>query len=189
MSASGTLSLQTSVFLTETRIFRACQEIRNLLAHGRRRESSASGPTKTFSATVAGAWPSTITLAAGSPTDRTQIHFSNAGQPCPPRRAVRKPQTHAKPRQTQQRTPAIREIVVAAAHAEGKTAVIMITTPNAAATKAGIPKVADLKDANPMVASQAEADAMAANPAARTPESPSAARCPLPSSSAGGRSC
>lgn len=178
MSASGTLSLQTSVFLTETRIFRACQEIRNLLAHGRRRESPASGPTKTLSATVAGAWPSTRTLAAGSPTDRTQIRFCNAGQPCPPRRAVRKPQTHAKTCQTQHRTPAIREIAVAAAHAEGKTA-ITTTTPNAAATK----------DASPMAANPAEADAMEANPAARTPESPSAARCPLPSSSAGGRNC
>ena len=177
MSASGTLSLQTSVFLTETRIFRACQEIRNLLAHGRRRESPASGPTKTLSATVAGAWPSTRTLAAGSPTDRTQIRFCNAGQPCPPRRAVRKPQTHAKTCQTQHRTPAIREIAVAAAHAEGKTAIT--TTPNAAATK----------DASPMAANPAVADAMEANPAARTPESPSAARCPLPSSSAGGRSC
>lgn len=182
MSASGTLSLQTSVFLTETRIFRASQEIRNLLAHGRRRESPASGPTKTFSAAVAGAWPSTRTLAVGSPTDRTQIHFSNAGQPCPPRRAVRNPQTHAKPCQTQQRTPAIREIAVAAAHAEGKTAVRMITTPNATATMAGTPKAADL-----MVASQVEADAMVANPVAKTPESPSAARCPLPSISTGGR--
>lgn len=183
MSASGTLSLQTFVFLTEMRIFRACQEIRNLLAHGRRRESPASGPTKTFSATVAGAWPSTRTLAAGSPTDRTQIHFRTAGQSCPPRRAVRKPQTHAKTCQTQHRTPAIREIAVAAAHAEGKTA-ITTTTPNAAATKAATPK-----DASPMAANPAEADAMEANPAARTPESPSAARCPLPSSSAGGRNC
>ncbi len=191
MSASGTLSLQTFVFLTETRIFRACQEIRNLLAHGRRRESPASGPTKTFSATVAGAWPSTRTLAAGSPTDRTRIHFRTAGLPYPPRRAVRKPQTHAKPCQTQQRTPAIREIAVAAAHAEGKTAVIIITTPNAAATKAGTPKVADPKDASPMVASPVEANAKAppAPAVARTPESPSAARCPLPSSSTGGRSC
>ena len=184
MSASGTLSLQTSVFFTETRIFRASQEIRNLLAHGRRRESPASGPTKTFSVTVAGAWPSNRTLAVGSPTDRTQIHFSNAGQPCPPRRAVRKPQTHAKPCQTQQRTPAIREINVAAAHAEGKTAVTTKTTPNATATKAGTPKAADL-----MVASRVEADAMVANPAAKTPESRSAARCPLPSGSAGGRGC
>ena len=186
MSASGTLSLQTFVFLTETRIFRACQEIRNLLAHGRRRESSASGPTKTFSATVAGAWPSTRTLAAGSPTDRTRIHFRTAGLPYPPRRAVRKPQTHAKPCQTQQRTPAIREIAVAAAHAEGKTAVTTITTPNAAATKAGTPK-----DVSPMAANPVEANAKAppAPAAARTPESRSAARCPLPSSSAGGRSC
>lgn len=189
MYASGTLSLQISVFFTEMRIFRASQEIRNLLAHGRRRESPASGPTKTFSATVAGAWPSTRTLAAGSPIDRTQIHFSNAGQPCPPRRAVRKPQTHAKPCQTQQRTPAIREIAVAAAHAEGKTAVTTITTPNATATKAGTPKAADLKDASPMVASPVEADAMEANPAARTPESLNADRCQLPPSSVGGRSC
>ena len=178
MSASGTLSLQTFVFLTETRIFRACQEIRNLLAHGRRRESSASGPTKTFSATVAGAWPSNRTLAAGSPTDRTQIRFSTAGQPCPTRRAVRKPQTHAKPCQTQHRTPAIREIAVAAAHAEGKTAVTTKTTPSIATPKA----------ASQMAANPVEADAMVATPVARTPGSPSAARCPLPSSSAGGKS-
>jgi hypothetical protein len=179
MSASGTLSLQTFVFLTETRIFRACQEIRNLLAHGRRRESSASGPTKTFSATVAEAWPSTRTLAAGRPTDRTRILFRTAGQPCPPRRAVRKPQTHAKPCQTQHRTPAIREIAVAAAHAEGKTAATTITTPNAATPKA----------ASQMAANPVEPGAKVAAPASKAPESPSAARCPLPSSSAGGRNC
>lgn len=186
MSASGTLSLQTFVFLTESRIFRASQEIRNLLAHGRRRESSASGPTKTFSATVAGAWPSTRTLAAGGPTDRTQIRFSTAGQPCPTRRAVRKPQTHAKPCQTQHRTPAIREIAVAAAHAEGKTAVITITTPNIGTPNTGTPSIATPKAASQMAANPVVADAMVANPVARTPGSPSAARCPLPSSSAGG---
>lgn len=186
MSASGTLSLQTFVFLTETRIFRACQEIRNLLAHGRRRESPASGPTKTLSATVAGAWPSNRTLAAGSPTDRTRIRFRTAGQPCPPRRAVRKPQTHAKTCQTQHRTPAIREIAVAAAHAEGKTAATTKTIPNAAATKAGTTKGASRMAANP---EEASAKALSAPVVARTPESPSAARCPLPSSSAGGRSC
>lgn len=178
MSASGTLSLQTFVFLTETRIFRACQEIRNLFAHGRRRESPASGPTKTLSATVAGAWPSNRTLAAGRPTDRTRILFRTAGQPCPPLRSVRITQTHAKPCQTQHRTPAIREIAVAAAHAEGKTAVTTTITPNAKARKA----------ASPTAASPVAANAKAAAPAgARTPESPSAARCPLLSSSAGGR--
>lgn len=191
MSASGTLSLQTFVFPTETRIFRACQEIRNLLAHGRRRESPASGPTKTLSATVAGAWPSNRTLAAGSPTDRTRILFRTAGHLCSPRRAVRKPQTHAKTCQTQHRTPATREIAVAAAHAEGKTVAVTITTPNAAATKAGTPKAANPMAVSPMAASPAEANAKApSTPAvARTPESPSAARCPLPSSLAGGRSC
>lgn len=172
MLASGTHSLQTFVFLTEIRIFRVGQEMRNLLAHGRRRESSASGPTKTFSATVAGAWPSNRTLAAGSPTDRTQIPFRTAGQSCPPRRAVRNPQTHAKTCQTPHRTPAIREIAVAAAHAEGKIAVTMKTTPNTAVTMA----------ANPV-----EADAMVAAMVAKTAESPSAARCLLRPSSAGGK--
>ena len=172
MLASGTHSLQTFVFLTEIRIFRVGQEIRNLLAHGRRRESSASGPTKTFSATVAGAWPSNRTLAAGSLTDRTQIPFRSAGQSCPPRRAVRKPQTHAKTCQTQHRTPAIREIAVAAAHAEGKIAVIMITTPNAAAT---------------MAANQVEADSIVASLAAKIAANPSAVRCLLLPSSAGGK--
>jgi hypothetical protein len=185
MSASGTLSLQTFVFLIETRIFRACQEIRNLLAHGRRRESPASGPTKTFSATVAGAWPSNRTLAVGSPIDRTRIHFRTAGLPYPPRRAVRKPQTHAKPCQTQHRTPAIREIAVAAAHAEGKTATITITATNAAVTKAVAPKAAKMV-ANPV---EANAKAQATPEAARTTESHSAARCPLLSSLAGGRNC
>lgn len=186
MSASGTLSLQISVFLSETRVFRACQVIRNLLAHGRRRESSASSPTKTLSATVAGAWPSNRTLAAGSPTDRTRIPFRTAGHPCPPRRAVRITQTHAKPCQTQHRTPAIREIAVAAAHAEGKTAVITtITIPNAAAMKAANPNAASQMAANPVAAGAK----VAAPEAARTPGSPSAARCPLPSSSTGGRNC
>jgi hypothetical protein len=178
MSASGTLSLQTFVFLIETRIFRACQEIRNLLAHGRRRESPASGPTKTLSATVAGAWPSTKTLAAGRPTDRTRILFRTAGQPCPPRRSVRITQTHAKPCQTQHRTPATREIAVAAAHAEGKTAVITTKTPNAKTQKA----------ANPTGASLVEVNAKAGAPAhVKTRANPSVARCPLPSSSTGGK--
>jgi len=185
MSASGTLSLQTFVFLIETRIFRACQEIGNLLTHGRRRESPASGPTKTFSATVAGAWPSNRTLAAGSPIDRTRIHFRTAGLPYPPRRAVRKPQTHAKPCQTQHRTPAIREIAVAAAHAEGKTAATTITATNAVVAKAVAPKAAKMA-ANPV---EANAKAPATPAVDRTTESHSAARCPLPSSLAGGRNC
>ena len=180
MSASGTLFLQTSVFLTESRIFRACQEIRNLLAHGRRRRTSASGPSKTLSATVAGAWPSTRTLAAGSRTDCTQVLSCTAGETSPPRRAVRKQPTHAKTCQTQQRIPAIREIAVAAAHAEGKTAVITTTKAQNAATP---------KDASPTAANPAVVSAKVAAPAANAPESHSAARCPLLSSSAGGRSC
>jgi hypothetical protein len=173
MSASGTLFLQTSVFLTESRVCRACQEIRNLLAHGRRRRTSASGPSKTLSATVAGAWPSTRTLAVGSRIDCTQVLSCTAGETSPPRSAVSKQPTQAKTCQTLQRIPAIREIAVAAAHAEGKTAVTITKTQNAVA---------------PMAANPAVGSAKVAAPAARAPESRSAARCQLLSSSAGGRS-
>jgi len=182
MSASGTLFLQISVFLPEARIFRSCQEIRNHPAHGRRRRSSASGPSRPHSATVAEAWPSTITLAAGSRTDSSQVRSCTAGQPCPPRRAVRKTLTHAKTCQLIHRTPAHREIAVAAAHAEGKTAVTTTTQKTAA------PKAANPKGANQMAANRAVASARVAAPATRTPESHSAARCPLPPSSLGGRS-
>ncbi len=188
MSASGTFFLQTFVFLLEARIFKVCQEIGDLLAHGRRRESPASGPSKTLSATVAGAWPDTNKSATGSPCDRKQVRSCTAGETTPPRRAVRNPQTHAKTCQTIQKHPVTRTQTVAAAHAEGRTAVtITTTTPNAAIPTAVSPKVA-----SQMAASPAETVAKVAGPMdARTPApaNPSAARCPLPSSSLGGRSC
>ncbi len=181
MSASGTLFLQTFVFLLELRIFRACQEIRDFLTHGRRRKSPASGLSRTLSATVAGAWPGTKKPATGRPTDCTQIRFCIAGETSPPRRAVRRTQTHAKTCQTIHRTPAIREIAVAAAQAEGRTAAITTTQT--------VPTVA------PMAARKAVADARAATApvavanrgtqvASRAPAlaSHSAALCPLPSS-------
>lgn len=184
MSASGCLFLQTSVFLREMRILRACQELRNHPAHGRRRRSPASGPSRSLSAMVADAWPSTITLAAGSRTDCSQVRSCTAGQPCPPRRAVRNTLTHAKTCQLKHRTPKNREIAVAAAHAEGKTAVT--TTQKTAA-----PKDVNPKDASPMAANPAVASGKVAAPAkrdARIPESPSAARCqPLPPSHGGRR--
>ncbi len=176
MSASGTLFLQTFVFLPETRIFRAGQEIRNNLTHGRRRRSSASGLFRPLPATVAGVWPSTRTLVAGSRTDSSQVRSCTAGHSCPPRRAVRKTLTHAKTCQLKHRTPAHREIAVAAAHAEGKTAETTTITITQIAT-------------DPMAANPAEENAKVATAVARVPESHSAARCPLPSSSLGGRSC
>ncbi len=178
MSASGTLFLQTFVFLLEMRIFQACQEIRDFLTHGRRRESPVSGLSRTLSATVAGAWPNTRKSATGRPTDRTRIRFRTAGESSPPRRSVRRPQTHAKTCQTIHRTPAIREIAVAAAHAEGRTAVTI-------ATARTDPKAARKAEADARVVT-APADAPARAPA---PASPSAAPCRLLSSSAGGRSC
>ncbi len=175
MSASGTLFLQKSVSLKRSRIFRPCQETRNPLAHGRRRESPESGPSKTLSAMVAGAWPSTNKLATGFQGDRKQVRSCAAGNSFPTRRAVRNTPTHAKPCQPIPRTPAIREITNAAAHAEGRNAVAIATTPNA----------------DPMDASPAEADAMeeTAPKVAKSPANPSAAPCPLPSSSRGGRNC
>ena len=187
MSASGTHFLQTFVFLSEMRIFRVCQEIRNHLAHGRRRISSASGLSKSIPAMVAEAWPSIISLAAGSRTDSSQVRSCTAGQPCPPRRAVRKTLTHAKTCQLIHKTPANREIAVAAAHAEGKTAVTT-TTQKTAAPKAANPKGANQMAASPMAANRAVASAKVAKPAARTQESHSAALCQLPLSSLGGRS-
>ena len=193
MSASGTFFLQTFVFLLEARIFKVCQEIGDLLAHGRRRESPASGPSKTLSATVAGAWPDTNKSATGSPCDRKQVRSCTAGETTPLRRAVRNPQTHAKTCQTIQKHPVTRIQTVAAAHAEGRNAVI-ITTMN--------PNAAVQTDEIPMAASPAESGAKVAGPmAAKAPvpaqaqaqaqaqASPSAARCPLPSSSLGGRNC
>ena len=186
MSASGTLFLQTFVFLPENRILRVCQETRDFFTHGRRRKLPASGPSKTFSATVAGAWPGTKKPVTGSPTDCTQIRFCTAGESSPQRRAVRKPQTHAKTCQTQLRTPAIREIVVAAAHAEGKTAVI--TTTRTAPKDASQAKVANQGKVASRVkaASRAEAASRATAPKVANrglpPASPSVAPCRLPSS-------
>lgn len=187
MSASGTHFLQTFVFLTETRIFRVCQEIRNPLTHGRRRRSSASGPPRSLSATVAESWPSNRTLAAGSRTDSSQVRSCTAGQPCPPRRAVRTTLTHAKTCQLKHKTPKNREIAVAAAHAEGKTAVTT-TTQKTAAAKAVRPMAANPKAANPTAANRAAADAKVVAPATlvqqappvanKIPESRSAGLCP-----------
>jgi hypothetical protein len=172
MSASGTLFLQTFVFFIESRIFRFCQEIRDILPHGRRRKSLTPGPSKTLSATVAGAWPSTKKLATGESIDCTQVRSCTAGESYPPRRAVRNTQTHANTCQTQHRTPAIREIaVVAAAHAEAKT-VVTTTTQRNVASKAEAVKVPAV------MASASKATAAAARtPAAR----PSAAACRIPS--------
>ena len=197
MSASGSLFLQTFVFLREMRIFRSCQELRNHPAHGRRRRSPASGPPRSLSATVAEAWPSTITLAAGSRTDCSQVRSCTAGQPCPPRRAVRNTLTHAKTCQLKHRTPKNREIAVAAAHAEGKTAVTT-TTQKTEAPKDVNPKDVNPRDASPMAANPAEASEKVAAPASRpvapparrvdrTTGSPSAARCQRLPSSHGGR--
>ncbi len=173
MSASGTLFLQTFVFLIESRIFRFCQESRDILPHGRRRKSLNPGPSKTLSATVAGAWPSTKKLATGESIDCTQVRSCTAGESYPPRRAVRNPQTHAKTCQTQHRTPAIREIaVVAAAHAEAKT-VGTTTTQKNVISRAEAAKVA----AGMAIASRATA--MAARIAAAKPN---AAACLLQSS-------
>ncbi len=175
MSASGTLFLQKSVSLKRSRIFRPCQETRDPLAHGRRRESPESGPSKTLSAMVAGAWPSNNKLATGFHGDRMQVRSCAAGNSFPTRRAVRNTLTHAKPCQPIPRTPAIREIANAAAHAEDRDAVTITTIPNA----------------DPMDVSPAEADAMEENApkAARNPANPSAVPCPIPSSSRGGRNC
>lgn len=179
MSASGTLFLQTFVFLLETRIFEACQEIRDLLTHGRRRKLLASGPSKTFSATVAGAWPDTKKSATGSPADCTQIRFCNAGETSPPRRAVREPMTHAKTCQTIHRTPAIREIVVAAAHAEGKTAVITTTRTAPKDANKAKAKVAKKVAKKVVESAKATAPVVVSRIPTRIPASHSVARCQL----------
>lgn len=172
MSASGSLFLQTFVFPMESRIFRVCQEIRNYLIHGRRCISSASGPSRLLPAMVAGVWPSTRTLAGGSRNDSSQVRSCIAGQSCPPRRAVRKTLTQAKTCQLIHRTPAHREIAVAAAHAEGKTAVTTTQTAR-----------------DPMAANPAVENAKLAAPVARAAGCNSVARCQLPSNSTGGRNC
>lgn len=170
MSASGTLFLQTSVFPFETRIFRARQESQDLPTHGRRRKSSAPGPYETLSATVAGARSSTEKLATRRRVDCTQVSSCNAGEHNPPRRAVRNKPTHAKTCQLIHKTPNHRETIVAAAHAEGKTAAQITQTRNASRPKA---------------ANQAVVDAPVA---AKAPASPSNVLCRSRSSLPGGRS-
>lgn len=142
MSASGTLFLQTFVFPQETRILRACQEIRDLLAYGWRRRLPATDPFKSSSATVAETCPSTKKLAIGSHGNCAQVRSCNAGDIIhPTRRAVRKTLTHAKPCQLKHRTPKNRETAVAAAHAEGKTVVKTTTTQPVATTMDASPAV------------------------------------------------
>ena len=180
MSASGTFFLQIFVFHLEARIFEVCQEIRDLLAHGRRRESPATGPSKTLSATVAGAWPDTNKVGDRKPMRSQAGLFLHRRSNTPQRRAVRNPQTHAKPCQTIHKHPVTRTQTVAAAHAVGRNAAT-ITTMNQST-------------AIPITASPAESGAKVVEPmAAKAPvlaqASPSAARCPLPSSSLGGRNC
>lgn len=179
MSASGTHFLQKFALPPGKRIFRVRQEIRNSLAHGRRRKSPAPGPSETLSATVAGARPSSKKLAARSPTDCAQAHPRTAGQPRnSPRRTVRKTKTHPKKCQMIHRTPATRETAVAAAHAEGKTVTKTTTNPNAGDPMAGNPA-----EAGAMTAATAKAEP-GKTPA---PASPSAAPCQNPSSSHGGK--
>ncbi len=158
MSASGTLFLQSFVFPRETRILRASQEIRDLLAYGWRRRLPVIDPFKSSSAKVAEACPSTKKLAIDHYGNCAQVRSCNAGDTNhPTRRAVRKTLTHAKPCQPIQITPQSREIVVAAAHAEGKT-VIKTTTQTAVATMDASPTVetapATAARANPSNAAQ-----------------------------------
>lgn len=141
MSASGTLP-KTIAFLSEIRFVETGQENWDLLPHGRQRGSRVADNRKTFSATVAEACPSTKKLRVGFPNDCRQVRSCSAGSKHPPRRAVRKPTNHAKPCQTQHRTPANREIAVAAAHAEGKNAVQTTTTPKIAKAMANAMKAA-----------------------------------------------
>lgn len=162
MSASGTLFLQSFVFQTETRILRACQEIRDLLAYGWRRKLPAIDPFKSSSARVAETCPSTKKLSIDRPGSCAQVRSCIAGDSFhPTRRAVRITLTHAKPCLPKHRTPHSREIAVAAAPAEGRT--VTITTETTI--------VATIKDANPAAIS-----ALVANPA---PAKPSAAPCQL----------
>ncbi len=170
MSASGTLFLQTFVFLRETRILRVCQEIRDLLAYGWRRRLPAIDPIKTPSATVAGACPSTKKLAIGGYGNCAQVRSCNAGDTNhPTRRAVRKTLTHAKTCQLIHITPRIREKAVAAAHAEGKT--VIKTTQTVETTKDASPTVVATKDDSPAVeiAQAAKARVIPSNNAAPCP--------------------
>ena len=161
MSTSGTLFLQSFVFPSETRILRACQEIRDLLAYGWRRRLPAIDPIKSSSAMVAEACPSTKKLAIDRYSNCAQVRSCNAGDiNHPTRRAVRKTLTHAKTCQLIQTTPQNRDQAVAAAHAEGKTVVTITQT------------VATTMDASPAVET-APATKARANPN-------SAAQCQLP---------
>ena len=157
MSTSGTLFLQSFVFPRETRILRACQEIRDLLAYGWRRRLPVIDPLKSSSAKVAEACPSTKKLAIDHNGNCAQVRSCIAGDTNhPTRRAVRKTLTHAKPCQPIQITPQSREIVVAAAHAEGKT--VITTTQTVVTTMDASPAVeiapATTARANPSNAAQ-----------------------------------
>jgi hypothetical protein len=162
MSTSGTLFLQSFVFPGETRILRACQEIRDLLAYGWRRRLPVIDPFKSSSAKVAEACPSTKKLAIDRYSNCAQVRSCNAGDTNhPTRRAVRKTLTHAKTCQLIQTTPQNRDQAVAAAHVEAKTVATTITQTAVAAM-----------DASPAVET-APATKARANPS-------SAARCQLP---------
>lgn len=133
MSASGTLFLQSFVFPRETRMFRACQEIRDLLAHGWRRRLPVIDPIKSSSAKVAEACPSTKKLAIAHTSNCAQVRSCIAGDTNhPTRRAVRQTLTHAKTCQLIQTTPQNRDQAVAAAHVEAKT--VTTTTQTVATT-------------------------------------------------------
>lgn len=167
MSASGTLFLQTFGFLLETRIFKVCQEIRDLLAHGWRRRLPAPGPSKLSFAKVAETWPSTKTLVTGGHSSCTQVRSCIAGDSNnPTRRAVRKTQTHAKTCQQKHKTPNNRDKVVVAAHAEDRT--VIETIIQAVKIQMAVNQVA----ANQVVAN---------NTPETKPPKPNAAQCQLPS--------
>ena len=170
MSTSGTLFLQSFVFPRETRILRACQEIRDLLAYGWRRRLPAIDPIKSSSAKVAEACPSTKKLAIDRYSNCEEVRSCNAGDTNhPTRRAVRKTLTHAKTCQLIQTTPQKRDQAVAAAHAEGKTVTTITQT------------VVATMDASPAVATMDASPAVETAPATKARANPSnAARCQLP---------
>lgn len=163
MSASGTLFIQSFVFQAETRIFRSCQEIRDLLAYGWRCKLPAIDPFKSSSAKVAETCPSNKKLLVDRPGSCAQVRSCIAGDSFPQkRRAVRITLTHAKPCLPKHKTPHSREIAVAAALAEGRT----VTTKNTRT-------VVTIKAAKPAAINE-----RAVNPARANR---SAAPCPLPS--------
>lgn len=149
MFASGSFFLQISVFLFEIRIFKVRQELRDFLTHGWRRKSPVTGLFRSSSAMVAEIWPSNKKLVIEYRADCTQVRSCTAGDSNnPTRRAIRNTMTHAKPCQLIHRTPKIREIAVAAAHAEGRTVIKTITRTVTAPTAANLAVVSALTAAN-----------------------------------------